>query len=92
MEGVRSPVKRFILHFPCDCKVGHWSHLGLLLRWPELTHILKIYKKDNFTKSGTINLTKLVSEQCINHISLQFQFLVLLYHGIVQGICKKRKH
>jgi hypothetical protein len=46
MDGVSSPVKRFILHFPCDCEVGYWIHLGLLLRWPELTHILKIYKEN----------------------------------------------
>jgi hypothetical protein len=52
MEGVSSPVKRFILQFPCDCKVGHWVHLGLLLRWPELTHILKTYKENYAKKVG----------------------------------------
>jgi len=52
MEGVSSPVKRLILHFPCDCKEGHWVHLGLLLRWPELTHILKTYKENYAKKVG----------------------------------------
>jgi hypothetical protein len=40
---------------------------------------------------GLKDWQKYVSEQCISHISLHFQFLVLLSHGIVQGICKKIK-